>query len=186
MANIKLGVTGPDGNSGLKNRDVIAKLHTAPDKNGSMGYYMNAQLAQYNGSPNAKGYAQTSPQLAWAHDYGDGKKSYDLRISQSQYDAILSKANVVDGPKGSKIAGFKSDLIKCADNGGYMPNIETIKPTTSSRFNDKAWQAQQKATEKAFQKSQAAKAKVAAVEAQNQTTAEAEAPEVPTGDVPEM
>jgi hypothetical protein len=172
MANVKNGVIGPDGKQGMKNREIIAKVVEREEKNGTQtGYYMNAQLAQYNGSPNAKGNAQSSPQLAKGHEFGDGKKSYDIRISKSQYDALLANSKVADGPKGSKICGFTADLMTTKDNG-LMPKIDTAQPTTSKKFDDKAWQAQNAATAKAFQKGEAARA--AAKEAEAEVAAEAE------------
>ena len=62
MANVKNGVKGPDGKQGMQGREIIAKVVAREEKNGT-GYYMNAQLAQYNGSPAAKGNAQSQPQL---------------------------------------------------------------------------------------------------------------------------
>ena len=179
MANIKNGVVGPDGKQGSKNREIIAKLVKRSEKNGTQtGYYMNAQLAQYNGSPSAKGNAQSSPQLAKGHEFGDGKKSYDIRIVKEQYDKILKAAKTVDGPNGSKICGFTADIMTTKENG-LMPNIDTIKATTSKKFDEKAWQAQNAATAKAYQKGQAAR------EAAKTAEAQVEAPQAGVEDVPE-
>jgi hypothetical protein len=179
MANVKNGIVGPDGKQGMKNREIIAKIAERSEKNGTQtGYYMNAQLAQYNGSPAAKGNAQSSPQLAKGHEFGDGKKSYDIRISKGQYDTLVANSKVVDGPNNSKICGFTADLMNTKENG-LMPKIDTAKPTNSKVFDDKAWQKQNAATQKAYKKGEAARTAAKTAEAQVQApeaTAEAELP----------
>lgn len=153
MANVKNGVKGPDGKQGMQGREIIAKVVAREEKNGT-GYYMNAQLAQYNGSPAAKGNAQSQPQLASAHEYqgtdGTTKKSYDIRIVKKQYEQLIANSKTYALDDKTTICGFKADLMKTKHNG-LMPDIETATPTTSKAFDDKAWQKQTAATQKAYQ-----------------------------------
>jgi len=178
MANLRNDVKGPDGKVGFSGRECIAKLVARSEKEGTQtGYYMNAQLAQYNGSPAAKGNAQSQPQLAKAHEFktaaGEPGKSYDVRITKDQYDGIVAKSKNFKLDDKTVIAGFKADLMKSTENG-ILPKFDTVVPTTSKAFNDKAWQAQVAATAGAYTKGAAAReaAKTAGV------TAEAPAPEM--------
>lgn len=174
MANLRNDVKGPDGKVGMKGREVIAKLVARSEKEGTQtGYYMNAQLAQYNGSPAAKGNAQSQPQLAKAHEFktaaGEMGKSYDVRITKDQYDGLIAKSKSYKVDEKTVIAGFKADLMKSTDNG-ILPKFDSVSPTTSKAFNDKAWQNQVAATAGAYKKGAAAR------EAAKTATAEVETP----------
>lgn len=203
-ANVSKGVIGPDGKQGMKDRELIAQLkavETEKDGKTTTSYYMNAQLAQYNGSPNAKGHATSSPYLSPSHSYGDDKSSHDLRITKAQYEDLIAKCGdkVCDGPDGSKICGFKSNLMvtskevkdkdgnKTKVSTGLMPSCNSegftsITPTTSKKFGPDAWKTQKAVTNKAYQKKQSlSKSVEAQAEAQAAAAVEAEveAPEMP-------
>lgn len=162
MANLRNDVKGPDGKVGMARRDVIAKVVTRSEKNGTQtGHYMNAQLAQYNGSPASKGNAQSQPQLAKAHEFqtaaGEPGKSYDIRITQAQFDSLVKNSKNYQLDDKTTICGFTADLMKSTDHG-IIPKFDTVKPTTSKSFNDKAWQKQVAATAAAYKKGAEARA----------------------------
>lgn len=160
MANVKNGVIGPDGKMGMQQRDIIAKVVAREEKNGT-GYYMNAQLAQYGSSKAAKSNAQSQPQLASAHTFegtdGKSKKSYDIRIGKNQYEQLIANSKNYQLDDKTTVCGFTADLMKTKENG-LMPKIETAVPTTSKAFNDKAWQKQTAATQKAYEAGRTARA----------------------------
>jgi len=160
MANVRKDVIGPDGKSGMKGREIIARVVERDEKNGK-GYYMNAQLNQSFGKPVN---TTSQPHLAKAHSFkgndGTERNSYDIRLGPKQVEALKANSKSCTLEDGSTIYGFTADLMKTKDNG-LMPDFGTLKPT-SKKIDDKSWAKQSATTQKAFKAGEAQRAAKAA------------------------
>ena len=161
-------VVGPDGQKGMKGRELIAKLDACTynekgnPESGIKSAYVNFQLAQYNGAPQTKAHLTSNPYLTPSHEYevnGETRKSHNTRITGAQLAKLEANSKVVITQKGDKIFGFKADIGYAKNGEGLFPNLDTAKPTTSKKFDENAWKVQNEKTNEAFGKEQSIRAK---------------------------